>query len=111
MEHFLQFLAIESTTAENISNNLISFLKLSGVDMQYLCGQGFDVAVSMGGKISVVQTRIREICPAAIYVHCASHSLNLAVSKPCEVTDIRNTMGTIEKCYVFMNTPKREALL
>lgn len=110
-EHFLQFIPIENTSAENISNNLITFLKSIGMNMENLCGQGYDGASAMGGKISGVQARIREVYPAALYVHCASHSLNLAISKSCEVPDIRNTLGIIEKCYAFMNTPKREAVL
>jgi len=45
----------------------------------------------------------------ALYVHCSSHSLNLAVSYACGLQGIRNTMGTIEKVFVFLNTPKRQA--
>lgn len=65
--------------------------------MKYMCGQGYDGASSMAGRISGVQAKIRELYPAAIYVHCASHSLNLAVSKSCEIVDVRNTLGIIEK--------------
>ena len=32
------------------------------------------------------------VYPLAIYVHCCSHSLNLAVSDACTVTPIRNCM-------------------
>lgn len=41
-------------------------------------------------------------------MHCSSHSLNLAVSYACGLQGIRNTMGTIEKVFVFLNTPKRQ---
>ena len=33
---------------------------------------------------SGVQTRIREMCPNALYVHCRSHNLNLVVTHSCK---------------------------
>lgn len=50
-----------------------------GVQCDVLFGQGFDGASNMSGKFNGVQAIIREQYPQAIYVHCAAHSLNLAV--------------------------------
>ena len=36
------------------------------------------------------QVHIREVIPTALYVHCAAHSLNLAVSNSCSLSSIRN---------------------
>lgn len=55
--------------------------------------------------------KITELDPMVHYVNCVLHSLNLAVSNSCEIEAIRNSMGIIEKCYTFMNTPKFEAVL
>lgn len=49
--------------------------------------------------------------PKAIYVHCAAHSLNLAVSAACDIRSIRNCLGIVEKMYCFFNTPKRQDML
>ena len=43
-------------------------------------GQGYDGATAMSGRLNGTQAYIREIIPTALYVHCAAHSLNLAVS-------------------------------
>lgn len=76
-----------------------------------MCGQGYDGAANMSGKVKGVQTEIRKLYPRAIYVHCAAHSLNLAVSSSCELQSIRNCMGLVEKMHCFFNTPKRNNVL
>lgn len=63
----------------------------------------------MSGKFKGVQAIIREQYPQAIYyVHCAAHSLNLAVSTAINIKPIRNCLGILEKMYVFFKTPKRK---
>lgn len=65
----------------------------------------------MSGQFNGAQTHIRTTYPKAIYVHCAAHSLNLAVSTACNIQPIRNCLGIIEKLYIFFNTPKRHNVL
>lgn len=65
----------------------------------------------MSGKYNGVQTVIRQKYPKALYVHCAAHSLNLALSTSCNIKSIRNCLGVVEKLYVFFNTPKRQNVL
>lgn len=74
-------------------------------------GQGYDGASNMAGRFKGTQTIVRETYPKALYVHCAAHSLNLAVSAACEIQAIRNCLGVIEKMYCFFNTPKRKNVL
>ncbi|XP_029347948.1 52 kDa repressor of the inhibitor of the protein kinase-like [Acyrthosiphon pisum] len=74
-------------------------------------GQGYDGASNMAGKFKRVQTIIRNKYPMALYVHCAAHTLNLAVSSSCEQQDIRNCLGVVEKMHCFFNTPKRHSIL
>jgi len=50
-----------------------------GIDCEFLYGQGYDGASNMSGQFQGVQAHIRVKYPKAIYVHCAVHSLNLAV--------------------------------
>nr|CAI5832541.1 unnamed protein product [Callosobruchus analis] len=64
-----------------------------------MCGQGYDGVAAMSGHIKGVQRIIAEKYPAAKYVHCASHNLNLCLSSTCDVMEIRNCLGIIEKCY------------
>lgn len=65
--------------------------------MSNLRGQGYDGAAAMSGKFNGAQACIQEAHPTAIYVHCASHSLNLALSNATEVSSIRNCFGIVEK--------------
>ena len=39
--------------------------------------------------------------PMALYLHCASHCLNLAVVNSLEVTSVRNMIGVIGRVYQF----------
>ena len=46
-----------------------------------------------------------------MYVHCAAHSFNLAVSKSCSIQSIRNCLGTVGKAHDFFVYPKRKYIL
>ena len=74
--------------------------------MAFLRGQGYDGAAAMSGKYNGVRAHINQSHPLAIYVHCAAHSFNLAVSKSCSIQSIRNCIGTVGKAHdlLFCNT-------
>lgn len=55
----------------------------------------------MSGKMKGVQAHISKIEPLAVYTHCASHRLNLALSKACVVPSIRNCDGVISSVANF----------
>ncbi|XP_076283965.1 52 kDa repressor of the inhibitor of the protein kinase-like [Lasioglossum baleicum] len=110
-EQFLQFVPVTSTTGKNLSQTILESLNNYGIDLCYLRGQGYDGAASMSGKFNGVQAHISAIYPQALYVHCASHSLNLAIGNAVSVIDIRNCIGIIEKVHNFFNTPKRQKIL
>lgn len=103
-EQFLQFVPVTSTTGKNLSDKILESLNNYGIDLTYLRGQGYDGSAAMSGKFNGVQSHISALCS---YVHCASHSLNLAIGNAVSVIEIRNCIGIIEKVYNFFNTPKR----
>ncbi|KAK5644977.1 hypothetical protein RI129_006277 [Pyrocoelia pectoralis] len=103
-EEFLNFVAVGSTTGKNLANTILSELERLGVDCQYLIGQGYDGASAMKGCFNGVQAIIRESHPEALYVHCSSHSLNLALCHSCQIQPIRNTIGTIKSVGNFMKS-------
>ena len=50
--------------------------------------------------------------PLALYLHCASHCLNLSVVKSLQVTSVRNMMGVVDRVYVYFAAhPKRQTAL
>ena len=74
-------------------------------------GQGYDGATAMSGRLNGAQAYIRKIIPTALYVHCAAHSLKLAVSNSCDLSPVRNCTGTIASVYNFFNAPKHQNIL
>jgi hypothetical protein len=76
-EHFVGFLAVEKTTAESLTNCIITELKQLGVPLQNCRGQGYDNGANMRGERSGVQRRLLDINPLAFFVPCGCHSWNL----------------------------------
>ena len=100
-EVFLGFVPIHDQSGRALADTIIRFLIDMGINMQHLRGQGYDGASSMAGKTNGVQAAVREKYPAALYTHCASHSLNLVLCAACSITDIRNCFGTLKATSVY----------
>ncbi|XP_072395148.1 52 kDa repressor of the inhibitor of the protein kinase-like [Diabrotica undecimpunctata] len=110
-EEFLQFIPVTETTGTGLAHTICSFIQDLGLNGNNIVGQGYDGASSMSGHIKGVQSVVRKEFPKAIYVHCCSHSFNLAISQGCSDSEIRNCMGTVEATYNFFNYPKRQNVL
>lgn len=110
-ETFLKFVPVTDLTGRNLANVLLRELEELKIDCNYMVGQGYDGASAMSGVFNGVQAHVREKCKCALYVHCASHSLNLAISDACSVPQVRNCMGTIAKICNFFKSPKRQNIL
>ncbi|XP_074030566.1 52 kDa repressor of the inhibitor of the protein kinase [Leptinotarsa decemlineata] len=108
-EDFLQFVPVNDLTGKELSDIILK--KRFGISTEYIRGQGYDGAFAMSGAFNGVQAFMKKGVPSALYVHCSSHSLNLAISDACNSTMIRNCMGTVSKTYDFLHTPKRQAVL
>jgi len=77
-----------------------------------LIGQGYDGAASMAGRLNGVQAHVQKQYPHAIYVHCASHTLNLVLSSGCSVSAIRNAQATVGEIVKFTHaSAMRTAML
>ena len=74
-ERFLTYVPAESLTAESLAMNILTTLRNYQLDPKYIVSQGYDGASVMSGNCTGVQTRIREVAPQAIYVHCNAHCL------------------------------------
>lgn len=75
-EDFLQFVPVSSTDGKSLATVILETFKNLGITCDYLLGQGYDGAAAMSGNFKGVQRVIREVNPAALYVHCSAHSLN-----------------------------------
>ena len=84
----------------------------NGLDLSKCRGQGYDGAANMRGIYSGVQARIAAIEPAAVYVHCASHNLNLILNDAVKIQEVRQFYDIVERIYVFFgHSIKRWAML
>ena len=95
-----------------MAEKLTGFIKSSGLDLNKLRGQAYDGAGKMAGKAKGSAAIITSDYPPALYLHCTSHSLNLAVVKSLEVQSVRNMIGVINKVSLFFQAhPKRQRKL
>jgi len=78
-----------------------------GIETKYLVGQGYDGAASMSGIFNGTQAHIQIKHPMALYIHCSSRCLDLAISFSCKISDIWNCMGTMQTVCNFFSYPNR----
>lgn len=95
VERFVGFTAAEAVDAASLSESIISVLDSLGVQQGQLVGQCYDGAAVMKGHVSGVQKRVRDSFPLASYVHCANHSLQLALVDACSVVPEADSFFTL----------------
>ena len=102
-ERFLTFVPAETLNAEGLSNLIIKTLEKYHIDPMLMVSQGYDGAAVMSGHCSGVQTRIRQVAPKALYVHCNAHCLNLClVDCAKSVSCAAEFFGLVQNIYVFL---------
>ena len=95
-EDLVSFIECDSgISGQALADKMIEFLKMHDLDPTKLRGQGYDGAGNMSGKTNGAAARISSQFPLALYVHCASHCLNLAVVSSLEEASIRNMIGIV----------------
>ena len=96
-------------TGRSLAGKVITTLESFNLDLQNLRGQAYDGAGNMAGKRNGLADVITEQYPQALYLHCASHCLNLAVVNSLQVASIKNMMGCLGRVYQFFEAhPKRQ---
>ena len=78
------------------------------LELQNIVGECFDGASNMSGVNKGLSARMKVLSPLAIYVHCYGHLLNLALQDTLTTVEpLRNTLGTIQSLYNFLEaSPK-----
>ncbi|XP_060869531.1 uncharacterized protein LOC132944258 [Metopolophium dirhodum] len=112
-EHFIGFIAVDSTTGEHLTNIILHELKSNGLDIQDCRGQGFDNGANMVGINKGVKTRILNINPKAFFAPCGCHSWNLILVDAAKSSITATTFfGFIQKIYLlFSKSSKRWDLI
>ena len=112
-EAFIGLYEVSDTTGENLTNVIQDSLLRCGLTLEKLRGQCYDGARNMSGEFKGVQNRIKQDQPAALYVHCCAHSLNLALQEAAfEVEMVRDSMDYLQRAAVLLGrSAKRKAIL
>lgn len=100
-EDFLGFVQLGSTVGLDVKNRIFDELRLMGLDIGNMRGQGYDGGSNFSGCENGVRALVSKEQPLAFYTHCFSHSLDLCVSKACEVPEIRHMLGTVSSIINF----------
>ena len=110
-ERFLTYVPLHSLTADSLTKELLDTLVKYHLDIKCLVSQGYDGASVMSGSCSGVQSRIREIAPQALYIHCNAHCLNLCLVDCVKASPKATEFFTsLETLYVFISSTKCHAL-
>ena len=111
-EAFIDFYSTKSTEGEVLYELVKSAITELNLDLKNIVGKAFDGAANMNGVHKGLSTRMEECSPLGIYVHCYGHVLNLALQDTMtHIEPLRNTLGTIQTLYYFLEaSPKRHAL-
>lgn len=110
-EIFTGFYSTDNTKSETLFNLVKDILLRYNLNFCDMRGQCYDGAANVSGRILGLQTRIQEVEPRALYVHCTAHSLNLAVQDAMEqVLCVKNFLGIAKDLITFVrDSPKRLA--
>ena len=57
----------------------------------------------MAGKVNGLAALLLKENPKALYTHCASHMLNLAIYSSCDIVSVSNLMSTVKDVLYFSN--------
>ena len=110
-EDLVEFVECDAgVTGRAVAEKMTGFIQSSGLDLNKLRGQAYDGAGNMAGKVKGAAAIITSDYPLALYLHCTSHSLNLAVVKSLEVQSVRNMIGVINKVSLFFQRKLEEAI-
>ena len=114
VEKLLAYVRCDTITGDAISDNIIQTLTQNGLDPSKCRSQTYDGAGNMAGcqKGCAAMFMKKTSNPAALYLHCASHNLNLALSKACGISEIQCMTSALTSVGLFFKySPKRSRQL
>ena len=100
-EDFVSFLECDcGINGRALANKILTFLTSQGLDPSKLRGQAYDGAGNMSGSLNGTAALISNDYQLALYLHCASHSLNIAVVTSLDERSIRNMIGVVNRVSI-----------
>ena len=110
IERFYEFADIrENRSAAAISSYVIDLITKLKIESKFI-GQGYDGAAVMSGQLGGVQALVRNKFPAAKFIHCNAHVLNLVLSKTVEfIREVKiffNTLSSVSTFFAHLTKRK-----
>ena len=108
-EDFIGMYHLSQTDSETIAKAIKDILIRCNLDLANCRWQGYDGAATMSGVHQGVAARLTAENPAAQYLHCANHCLDLALQGSCKQNlVVKNAMDFVQELSVFIKgSPKR----
>jgi len=112
-EAFIGLYEVASTSGESLCKVVLDVLRRCDLPVQLLRAQCSDGASNMSGAYRGVQSRLKEIHPLAVYVHCYAHSLNLVLQEAArEVPVFRDSLEYLHRAAILLGrSAKRKSVL
>ena len=102
-ERFTSYTKCDELNAEALFTYIMNVLKVMDIDINNCISQCYDGASVMSGCNTGVRTRITNVNPAAVYIHCHAHQLNLVLVDSCKKLDhALDFFSLLESPYVFI---------
>ena len=111
IERLLEYIKCPNIRGANTADLIIKALNKVGRNIKKFGAQTYDGAGNMAEKQqgAANQLKLKTSNENATYFHCASHELNLALSKSLKVPDIYNMICLLQALgKFFVDSPKRE---
>jgi Domain of unknown function (DUF4371)/hAT family C-terminal dimerisation region len=111
-EDLIGLYEVDKADAVHLCNLLLDSFTRLNLDVHMLRGQGYDGAAVMPGARSGVATKIAAMESRAVYIHCAGHTLNLALQDAVkQIPLIRDVLDFTRELVNFVKaSPKRSRL-
>ncbi len=111
-EDFMGFYETKNARSETLFKIIQDTLIRFNLPIQRVVGQCFDGAANMSGELTGLKTRLLEVNPKALFVHCVAHRLNLAVQDSLtNITEVSDFIGTVKELITFVrDSPQRLAI-
>ena len=108
-EDLVTFLECDSGTGKVLADKMLGFVR-NHLDPSKMHGQAYDGASNMSGKTNRAAARISSQYPLALYTHCTSHCLNLAVVVSLEEVSGGNMIGVVTVHLLFCTPQASEGV-
>ena len=113
VERLYEYVDCKSITGESVFREIVSIFESAQLSVSDCRAQTYNDAGNMAGQQNRnIAARLKRLVPKAPYFHCASHHLNLALSKACDISDIHCMLNVVKTVGIlFKYSPKKQVLL